>query len=64
MATRRKLELTLFLVLTIFLAPVAAIVFVSGYGFSVWMYQTIAGPPGTPAKATLPARPTPRQNAQ
>ena len=28
------------------MAPVLAVIFVSGYGFVVWMYQLIAGPPG------------------
>ena len=50
-ATQRKLELTIFLVLTILLAPAAAVVSIGGYGFSVWMYQIIAGPPGPPVKA-------------
>ena len=56
-AARRTLELTIFLVLTIFLAPAIAVVSVGGYGFAVWMYQIVAGPPGPPVKATLPARP-------
>jgi nitrate reductase NapE len=29
------------------LAPVLAGVIVAGYGFVVWMYQLIAGPPGS-----------------
>ena len=39
-------ELKTFLLLTVVLAPVAAVVCVGGYGFIVWMWQLIAGPPG------------------
>ena len=45
--SRRK-ELLLFLFLTVVLAPVLAVAIVGGYGFLVWMYQLIAGPPGPP----------------
>jgi nitrate reductase NapE len=48
---RRKQELTVFLVLTLLLAPVLAITTVGGYGLCVWVYQMIAGPPGPPVKA-------------
>ena len=48
---RRKQELTVFLVLTLLLAPVLAVATVGGYGLGVWVYQMIAGPPGPPAKA-------------
>jgi len=41
-------ELTAFLFLTVILAPAVAIAVVGGYGFSIWMYQLIAGPPGAP----------------
>ena len=40
-------ELRSFLFLAVVMAPVLAVVFVSGYGFIVWMYQLIAGPPGS-----------------
>jgi periplasmic nitrate reductase NapE len=40
-------ELRSFLFLSIVMAPVLAVTFVSGYGFIVWMYQLIAGPPGS-----------------
>ena len=63
-AARRKLELTIFLVLTILLAPAIAVVSVGGYGFAVWMYQIVAGPPGAPVKATLSARPALKLKAQ
>jgi periplasmic nitrate reductase NapE len=48
---RRRQELTVFLVLTLLLAPVLAITTVGGYGLGVWVYQMIAGPPGPPVKA-------------
>ena len=48
---RRKQELTVFLVLTLLLAPFLAVTTVGGYGLGVWVYQMIAGPPGPPAKA-------------
>lgn len=39
-------ELRSFLFLSVVMAPVLAVIFVSGYGFIVWMYQLVAGPPG------------------
>ncbi|HMN79772.1 MAG TPA: periplasmic nitrate reductase, NapE protein [Burkholderiaceae bacterium] len=39
-------ELRAFLLLAIVLVPVLAVLTVSGYGFLVWMYQLVAGPPG------------------
>jgi nitrate reductase NapE len=29
------------------MAPVLAVIIVAGYGFLVWMFQLIAGPPGS-----------------
>jgi nitrate reductase NapE len=40
-------ELRSFLFLAVVMAPVLAVVLVSGYGFIVWMYQLVAGPPGS-----------------
>jgi len=40
-------ELRAFLFLSVVLAPVLAVGVVSGFGFLVWMYQLVAGPPGT-----------------
>jgi nitrate reductase NapE len=40
-------ELRSFLFLSVVMAPVLAVIFVSGYGFVVWMYQLIFGPPGS-----------------
>ena len=39
-------ELRGFLFLTVVLAPVLTIAIVGGYGFAIWIYQLIAGPPG------------------
>jgi len=39
-------ELSAFLFLTVVLAPAITIAIVGGYGFTVWMYQLVAGPPG------------------
>lgn len=47
-APGRAAELGVFLLLTVVLAPILAVAFVGGYGFLVWMYQLIAGPPGPP----------------
>jgi nitrate reductase NapE len=44
-ATKRR-ELQLFLFLTIILAPVLAVAVIAGYGFVVWMWQLLSGPPG------------------
>lgn len=38
----------MFLLLAFGLAPVLAVIFVASYGFAVWIYQMIAGPPGPP----------------
>ena len=44
----RPQELLVFAVLAIMVWPVVAVGVVGGYGFAVWMYQHIAGPPGPP----------------
>lgn len=41
----KRRELTAFLFLTLVLAPLLAVLIVAGYGFAVWMYQIIIGPP-------------------
>jgi len=43
----RQEELRSFLFFTVVMAPVAAVAIVVGFGFLVWMYQLIAGPPGS-----------------
>lgn len=39
-------ELGTLFVLVAIVAPLLAVMIVGGYGFIVWMYQLIAGPPG------------------
>ncbi|MFT6580424.1 MAG: periplasmic nitrate reductase, NapE protein [Alphaproteobacteria bacterium] len=41
----RKRELSGFLFLTVVLAPALSIILVGGYGFAIWIYQLLAGPP-------------------
>ena len=42
----KALELRAFLLLAVVMGPVLAVVIVSGYGFLVWMFQLLVGPPG------------------
>lgn len=42
---RKAEERRSFLFLTVVMAPVLAVIIVAGYGFIVWMYQLLAGPP-------------------
>ena len=44
---RRKEEFRTWLFLSLIMAPILAVLIVSGYGFLVWMYQLLAGPPGS-----------------
>ena len=46
-APTRRRELLVFLFLTVVLAPVLSVAIVGGYGFAIWMYQPLAGPPGS-----------------
>ena len=45
--TRRE-EIVAFIILAILIWPVIAVGVVGGYGFLVWMYQIVYGPPGPP----------------
>ncbi len=45
--TRRE-EITAFIVLAVLIWPVVTVGVVGGYGFLVWMYQILTGPPGAP----------------
>ena len=47
-AQTRRRELLAFLVLAFGIWPVVAVGVVVGYGFLVWMYQIVFGPPGPP----------------
>jgi nitrate reductase NapE len=46
MRGRRRRELITFAVLAFGIWPVVAVGVVGGYGFLVWMYQIVNGPPG------------------
>lgn len=43
---KRRSELLAFLVLAFGIWPVVAVGVVGGYGFLVWMWQIVFGPPG------------------
>jgi nitrate reductase NapE len=43
----RQEEWRSFLFFTVVMAPVIAVIIVTGYGFLVWIYQMFAGPPGS-----------------
>ena len=44
----RRRELLTFLILAFGIWPVVAVGVVGGFGFLVWMWQIIYGPPGPP----------------
>ena len=48
MEAGKKRELVTFTFLALVLVPILSVVVVAGFGFTVWMYQLIAGPPGPP----------------
>jgi periplasmic nitrate reductase NapE len=41
-------EAITFLILAFGIWPILAVAVVGGFGFLVWMYQILAGPPGPP----------------
>jgi nitrate reductase NapE len=47
----RRAELIVFLIIVALIWPVVTVGVVGGYGFAVWMYQLVAGPPGPPGKS-------------
>ena len=48
-ATSRRKELLAFFILAFGIWPIVAVAVVGGYGFLVWMWQIVNGPPGPPA---------------
>ncbi len=44
---RKREELRTWAFLTFVMAPLLAVLIVAGYGFLVWMYQLLVGPPGS-----------------
>jgi periplasmic nitrate reductase NapE len=47
-AAEKRREILVFIFLAIVIWPIIAVGVVGSYGFLVWMYQLIAGPPGPP----------------
>jgi len=47
---RRRMEIYAFLIVTVVLMPAIAVATVGTWGLTVWIYQTINGPPGPPKK--------------
>jgi nitrate reductase NapE len=52
---KRRRELLTFVVLAFGIWPLVAVAVVGSYGFTVWMYQIVNGPPGP--HDVVPARP-------
>ena len=44
----RRKETRLFVFLVVCLFPLLSVFIVGGYGFSVWFFQMLYGPPGPP----------------
>jgi periplasmic nitrate reductase NapE len=44
----RRKETRLFLFLVVFLFPLLSVAIVGGYGFIIWFFQMLYGPPGPP----------------
>jgi nitrate reductase NapE len=44
------MEIYAFLIVTAVLMPAIAVATVGAWGLTVWIYQTINGPPGPPSK--------------
>lgn len=47
--SERRREWGTFLLLAFGLAPVLSVIIVATYGFGIWLWQMIAGPPGPPS---------------
>lgn len=48
--SRKRMEIYAFLIVTAVLMPALAVATVGTWGLTVWIYQTINGPPGPPKK--------------
>jgi nitrate reductase NapE len=44
---RKREEFRAWVFLSFVMAPLMSVLIVGGYGFLVWMYQLLAGPPGS-----------------
>jgi nitrate reductase NapE len=49
-ARKRRMEIYAFLIVTAVVMPALAVATVGTWGLTVWIYQTINGPPGPPSK--------------
>ena len=49
-ARTRRMEIYAFLIVTAVLMPALAVATVGSWGFTVWIYQMFAGPPGPPSR--------------
>ncbi len=47
-SSTKEQEIKGFLFITAILIPALAVALVGGYGFAIWIYQLLAGPPGAP----------------
>ena len=45
---KRRMEIYAFLIVTAIVMPALAVATVGTWGLTVWIYQTINGPPGPP----------------
>lgn len=45
-AEEKRREWRMFLFIIVLLFPLLSVAIVGAYGFSIWMYQLISGPPG------------------
>jgi len=43
----KRLELKIFIFLTVFLAPLMTVTLVSAMGFAIWFSQILTGPPSS-----------------
>lgn len=48
-ASTRREEALVFLTLAVLIWPVIAVGVVGGFGFLIWMWQLVFGPPGPPS---------------
>ena len=49
-AHKRRTEIYAFLLVTAIVMPAIAVATVGTWGLTVWIYQAISGPPGSPKK--------------
>ncbi|UZJ43604.1 periplasmic nitrate reductase, NapE protein [Marinimicrobium sp. C6131] len=42
----KRREWRMFAFIVVFLFPILTVALVGAYGFAIWMYQLLAGPPG------------------